>query len=462
MKSSEKILTASAFAALLGSGMASQAFAHTAAAPADAGPDPFDNPDFALQNAMNFFDSLADLSRDGHAALTYDSLADIIHHAPLNPEQQSFILNMHHDIFAEQYQSGDVLSTEEIALFNEHVQLYLDWTARGFDDIHYSAAPEKADTSATEKKKTRAPEPRADVGFTLAQGDICGLNKTLQSDDLQQRLSEMKAHVSSVPAAQKALKDIEDNKAELFFSPLKDAGGMYNAGGGSAYLRLSTALAPHHYLDVLIHEERHADQFDYKNIHSQIDQMRVSPGDYVWLNRVLEADAQTEAVYQQLIIQLAGDDSCMNYNKIYSSDGPMFKAAQEQYLKDPTSLNDGRVKRAAFDAWFNIPEVKDNFYDRKAVDYGSWWEGHDRALAKKDIGKSVLPREVVESIGIAADEKLNYLTLEGYPPIDDPYYKENYTPENQKMLDRMTNNWPDQYPQKPVQPPKLTKAVKNN
>lgn len=208
---------------------------------------------------------------------------------------------------------------------------------------------------------------------------------------------------------------------------------------GSERVELSLDAADELLAGSLIHELRHARQAAKGVLYP--DRL-VSPADYIWHKRVMEADAEAEAVLRAFEIKQAGQDALFETRRdgVF---GDMCKAAEAQYAKDPASLRDGRLKRAAFDAWFTSFGCQNrHFYDAEALSGG--WETHearfDLAKKKNGVGEALQLRDI-EKIAMAGEEEVNYLMLPGFLPLDAPCYREGFAPGHQDRLFRLTERW---------------------
>jgi len=78
----------------------------------------------------------------------------------------------------------------------------------------------------------------------------------------------------------------------------------------------------------------------------------VSPLDMLWFLRVIEADAESYNALCLFKLKLSGDGELFDYRCWCGGYSRIYRAIKKQYKKDPSSLNDGRLRRTAFDAWF--------------------------------------------------------------------------------------------------------------
>ncbi len=191
---------------------------------------------------------------------------------------------------------------------------------------------------------------------------------------------------------------------------------------------------------VVLHEAGHLQQFNAKVI---LPKFRVSSLDYAWYSRVLEADTQSQATIISLKIGLAGDMGAWSGFKKYGYER-MAHAAAKQYNKDPASIDTPEFRRIVFDAWFEKrsfmgiqkPNIR-TLMDRKNE---TKWEEIDNIMPYVD--PAILQKRDVECIGLSsAPQKENYLTLPGFRPLDDPYYKDVICPKTKARLTKTTEMW---------------------
>jgi len=156
--------------------------------------------------------------------------------------------------------------------------------------------------------------------------------------------------------------------------------------------------------------------------------------DEVWFARIMEADAESYNAIELFRLRLQGDDELFRCGRsgIF---GGIYSAIEEMYYQDATTLDDGRLRRAAFDAWFSIPSVRMHYECQALKNYPTikeWYEyfekeGHifpDTRLTAADL----------HVLGSLDGVEPNYLTLPGYRPLDHPYYRLDFASREMKKL----------------------------
>lgn len=213
---------------------------------------------------------------------------------------------------------------------------------------------------------------------------------------------------------------------------------------GWIYKNKSILLSPHHpdalLVAVLFHEMQHMRQA----VHGVMDVAKnCSPFDAAWQSRVIEADAHANSAIVLLKMKLSGNESAFDTVKTDPKYGDIYAEAEKQYEEygcDPQSLEDGRVRRKVFDAWFS-PDRK-NIYDERITEHKwSFLEREFKKPAKKKPLKGRLTRKDIEKVGIASGGEVNYLTLPGFRPLDDFCYKEGFNDENKRGLQDLHDEW---------------------
>lgn len=252
----------------------------------------------------------------------------------------------------------------------------------------------------------------------------------------QKRLSDIFNRMARHPEGAALIRFFQDEKIGVIFSADTNGGGavysaeyipangQWTATPGTKMIEINPHTDDNRIISSLFHEGQHAKQ-DLAGVFYP-DKL-LSAHDFVWYTRMTEADAQANAVINLLKMKLQGDALPFDQEKngVYSS---MFTAAENGYSKDPTSLDDGSLKRDIFDAWFICPGLKST-YNRAVTLQNLPWIGWmleyypDHGLTKADLTTAE-----IEKIGTASQEKINYLTLPGAKPLDDPYYKDGFEP----------------------------------
>lgn len=212
---------------------------------------------------------------------------------------------------------------------------------------------------------------------------------------------------------------------------------------GSESLKLNPKEDDAHLAGSIVHEVRHARQNHARQMYRD---QRISLQDYIWNLRVLEADAEAEAVLVCFRAKLAGHPDMFDARK-NSAYGDMCLAAEKIYAADPISIEDGRLKRAAFDVWFSLQksEIKHG-YDSNAI--SSEWlsrQAEFNLIAQRKYPAVKMTKEDIAQMACVANEQGNYLALPGFKPLDDPYYTEDFAPEHVGQINKLTKKWLKQH-----------------
>lgn len=195
-------------------------------------------------------------------------------------------------------------------------------------------------------------------------------------------------------------------------------------------------------VSAFLHEARHAQQALAGAFRPQND---VSPSEMAWYVRFVEADAQSEAVLKSFVMHLSGDSAAYASAQLFGY-AAMFKAAEDGYTDDPSSLQDGRLKRMVFDAWFGAEESK-AYYGMQVVEI----EFPNRmALMERmpDHGLQKIPLRMadIEKIALCGGESFNYMTLPGFKSLNDPYYTGGFTEHVFNQLQSLGQDWENNAP----------------
>lgn len=162
----------------------------------------------------------------------------------------------------------------------------------------------------------------------------------------------------------------------------------------------------------------------------------VSPAHLLRYTYFLEADAQSDAVIRMLKARLQGDSSAFEATYGIGYD-EMLDAAKKGYEADPASLNDGRLRRMIFDAWF-LSNLKTH-YTQNLIQKG--WEHFRKTCSERNMPRAKLAISELEKIGTTGNEGVNYLTLPGFRPLNDPYYLGNISDAEKESLKELTRAW---------------------
>jgi hypothetical protein len=179
---------------------------------------------------------------------------------------------------------------------------------------------------------------------------------------------------------------------------------------------------------LLAHELQHYNQAKNKMLGVSVDHIE-APLDSVWRNRMTEADAQATAVDIIYKLKLAGKPEAWNEElKRKNGYSPIAREYEKLARSDPSSVEDGRAKRAAFDKWFAFKTPVGNadisrFYNRQGI--LNFPDKTEIVLrAEKDGAKiSPLTPQELERLGTLLPAKTNYLDNDRDKPLDSRFYR---------------------------------------
>lgn len=256
-----------------------------------------------------------------------------------------------------------------------------------------------------------------------------------------QRLNRIFNIAGAVPEGDRIMTNIVNHKTPIFFTSFfelpkslgeirvfRDENDRTKLNPDDAVIAVRNALSDAKQAALMVHEGRHLEQAGAQVLNAP---KRCSPEDYMWFQNMVEADAQATTAIVALKAKIAGDDSMfksMAKRTGYANFPQMFRKAEELYKKDPTSIDTPEFKRQVFDTWFDNGSAVSRFlgledknsYALKAImDFPKW----DKGCQKLNMPIEKLTAKDAEPIGVCGGEKVNYLTLPGFRPLDDPYYK---------------------------------------
>lgn len=246
---------------------------------------------------------------------------------------------------------------------------------------------------------------------------------------------------AKAPEGERIMRNIVRHQTPIFFTSffevqslgeikmVSDAQDGTKVNPDSAAIALRRSMSPEKQAAVLIHEGRHLEQADAQVLRPN---KRCSPEDYRWFENIKEADAQATTAIATLKAKIAGNpgmfESHAGRSPFYASFPQMFRKAEELYNKDPASIDTPEFKRQVFDTWFDSGspltkfmglEHKNAYTFSAMMDFNKW----DKYCQVRGLPPEKLTLKDVEPIGVCGGEKQNYLTLSGFRPLDDPYYK---------------------------------------
>lgn len=199
----------------------------------------------------------------------------------------------------------------------------------------------------------------------------------------------------------------------------------------------------------LLHEARHAQQC-LSGL--ALPDTAVPPLHLAIFTRMLEADAQSSAVLQAFKMKLAGDSSVFDAGKTIGY-AEMFSTAEREYAKDPTALDDGRLHRAIFDAWFSDVDGNKHGYDEKV--FNQIWPFFCAHADHGGFARQSLTVETIQRLGTVGGETTNYLALPGSVSLGTAAYTEGFAPLNMLKLLELTEHWNKQPATPQTKPPSM-------
>lgn len=276
---------------------------------------------------------------------------------------------------------------------------------------------------------------------------------------LDQRRNNIINRVASTEEGLKLVKLLIDNKIPVFFSldtsiaahrtSLELRDGCLMPAADTQHIVMNPFCDDNVLIAAFLHEARHAEQCLSG---MALPGTAVPPVHLAIFTRMLEADAQSSAVLQAFKMKLAGDSSVFDAGMTIGYT-EMFRTAEWEYAKDPSSLNDGRLHRAIFDAWFSDIDGNRHGYDEKV--FNQIWPFFCMQAAHGGFARQSLTVEALQKLGTVGGEAVNYLALPGSASLGDAQYTDGFSPLNMlKLLELMAGwNKQDTAPkQKPATP----------
>lgn len=279
--------------------------------------------------------------------------------------------------------------------------------------------------------------------------DVGAFSAPSEAGEEPERLLRILKKIDGTPEGRELLDFLElynipvvfshDTKSACSSSCIKIEGGAYLPIPGTQWILLNPEREDNILARALFHEARHARQ---SNAGLFMPGKQISPFDFVWYVRMKEADAEADNVLNLLRMKVVGDGALfdLGLEKKYRY-AELYHVAEKTYAEDPASLDDGRLKRAVFDAWFAVDALKEG-YDREAID--RQWESVRKIFdfyPDHKLPKMPLVAADIEKLGSLAGESVNYLKLPGHRPLEDVYYKESFTPTHLEQLKTLEREW---------------------
>lgn len=264
----------------------------------------------------------------------------------------------------------------------------------------------------------------------------------------KKRLDGILDKVRKVPEGEKLLRFLEEKEVKILFSRDTE---FASYSTGSSYSNGKCMPIPQRQfilynpdqdddwmVSAFFHEARHLQQ-----VFSQVIRpaKQVSPFDLAWHIRMIEADAEAESIMIALKNKLDGNPLLLDKTRSTGYEH-MCLIAEVEYAQNPASFHDGTLKRMVFDAWFRETGFDLKQYYAEKVISEDWPCGiYATNMAGYGFTKSPLTCEDIQKIGAAGGESINYLTLPGFRPLDEPYYKEGFSDRHRKQLQELTGEW---------------------
>ena len=178
---------------------------------------------------------------------------------------------------------------------------------------------------------------------------------------------------------------------------------------------------------LLVHEIHHQRQIT-SNLFQPYHQGKMpSPVEGLWYNRFVEADAHATAIDISWKLKQAGKPAAWNFVRYIDRLGPMAAKYEELAVKDPSSIADGRAKRAAFDRWFEPTPMKHSAGMTVSQSYNAIGAGlaPDQETAEDWAKKGIRiePMTTGDFAKLGSLSEVNYLKIPGGRPLDDLFYR---------------------------------------
>lgn len=211
---------------------------------------------------------------------------------------------------------------------------------------------------------------------------------------------------------------------------------------------------------VLAHEMQHQRQIMAGLLNPYNQHKMPSPVEAVWYNRAIEADAHATAVDIAWKLKEEGKPAAWEHARYVDRCKEMAQKYEEEALRDPASVADGRAKRAAFDHWFVQKQTLSmGLTTSQSYNSGAMSNIPSAAVAfewaKKGIKVQPLTAADFEKLGDLSDT--NYLKIPGSRNLDDPYYRRpdwniaeaGYLAARQKEYDQIADEYGRKYAPEP-------------
>ena len=275
----------------------------------------------------------------------------------------------------------------------------------------------------------------------------------------RESFKEMDRRIGQFPEGRGMQRFLEDHGVQTSFQlamPTKTA-GRYTVNVMSWNETVPEMLYPQIYLNAMydrkswasskFHEARHLAQV--YECGSLYPKTLCSAEDFIWMDRVLEADAQsyaTEMMYRwHTETDKTAEIECLKNGDTKDFYGEMYRAFEEAVAENPENLENGVARRKAFDTWFSTRIYDEYNYDVSAatVKIPQWLSLLDKYAPNLDIREMTV--EDLTPLGQMTfgpePPKNNYLTLPEFRPLDDAFYKEDMNSTTRRELKMLKGRW---------------------
>lgn len=276
--------------------------------------------------------------------------------------------------------------------------------------------------------------------FRAGSGGSANDNKKKKRKEIEAkaRLARIYKRLMAIPEGKAVVDFIKDNDIEVKIDDQHagNAGSLFTIksikNATYEYGQNGIVLSAHSSDDVLLQALAHETQH-MRHHAAGVGNPQVDPplSDHCWLRRVQEADAQAACIDLCYRLKQAGDDGPWQATQDigYKQSAAAFEKAVKD---DPKSLDDGHARRAAFDAWFTEPGMKD-YYDadtiRTQIPFFNLLKKNNPGHGLKNLP---LGAGWLQKIGDVSP--VNHLKLKDAKSLRDPIYTKGFSQKNRKML----------------------------
>jgi len=235
------------------------------------------------------------------------------------------------------------------------------------------------------------------------------------------RIERLFARLRKVPEGDAVVLFLEKNgvKIDLQENPLDFAAStavITNViDGHYSYINpkiiLKADLSDDNLLQAMVHEAEHINQ--HLSGVGNPDRI-LSKEEYILFYRVAEADAQATCTDIIWRLKQAGDAGPWEQAKFVGF-GNICDAFEKIALADPASLEDGRARRVAFDAWFDAPDRLAGYNKATVDNMIPFLEEGRRIFKKHNMSEGKLDDSWVDKVDALANQP--YLKLMGHDSL---------------------------------------------